>query len=414
MGEQITSKQLLDHYAKKVYQDAVDAKARGELIGWSTAVVPQEFFEAMGLKLIYPENHSAVTSARKRAMEFLESAEAYGYHADICGYMRVNFGYLLKGARGDADVPQAPPPDFVVCCNNYCAVIVKWYENLAKELQVPLIMIDMPFNHDDEVDEARMLYIKAQFERLVEQLEHLTGRKFDEGRFREVMEISCENVRWWKKVSEFAGIVPAPLNGFDFYNYLTLMVFMRGRPETTEVLRRWVEEMGAKAKRGEGPFKDTEEKYRIMFDGIACWPQLAHTARALRSYGINITGSNYPDVWTVEYDAGDIEGMARAYATVANNLNLERQVEKRVQIIKAGKCDGVVYHMNRSCKVMDFLTYELQRRVFEKTAVPYMTFDGDQADPRVFVPAQFDTRLQALVEIMESKKSRGGEDDGES
>jgi benzoyl-CoA reductase/2-hydroxyglutaryl-CoA dehydratase subunit BcrC/BadD/HgdB len=198
MGESVTSKQLLDHYARKVYQDAVEAKARGELIGWSTAIVPQEFFEAMGLKLVYPENHSAVAAARKRAVEFLESAEAYGYHADICGYMRVNFGYLLKGARGDADVPQAPLPDFVVCCNNYCAVIVKWYENLARELQVPLIMIDMPFNHDDDVDEARVLYMKAQFGRVVEQLEHLTGRRFDEGRFREIMEISRENVRCWK------------------------------------------------------------------------------------------------------------------------------------------------------------------------------------------------------------------------
>ena len=106
--------------------------------------------------------------------------------------MRVNFGYLLAGAEGDAEVPPAPVPDFVVCCNNYCTMIVKWYENLAKELGIPVFMIDMPFNPEGVVDEARVRYIRAQFDRLVGQLEDLTGRPFDRDRFREVMEVSRE------------------------------------------------------------------------------------------------------------------------------------------------------------------------------------------------------------------------------
>lgn len=407
MSEVQTSKQLLDHYAGQVYADAAAAKAAGTPVGWSTAIVPQEFFETMGLPLVYPENHSAVISARKRALGFLERAEAYGYHADICGYMRVNFGYLLAGAEGDAEVPPAPVPDFVVCCNNYCTMIVKWYENLAKELGIPVFMIDMPYNPEGVVDEARVRYIRAQFDRLMGQLEDLTGRPFDRDRFREVMEVSRENARLWKRAFELVGHVPSPANGFDFYNYLTLMVFMRGRPETTEVLRLWIREMERKIARGEGPFRGAEEKYRVMFDGIACWPQLAHTAKVFRSYGINITGSNYPDGWAVRYETGDLDGMARAYASVANNMSLEKAVEKRVEIIRQGRCDGAVYHMNRSCKVMDFTTYEAQRRVFAETGVPYMTFDGDQADPRVFVAAQFDTRVQALVEMMEARKGGG-------
>lgn len=42
--------------------------------------------------------------------------------------------------------------------------------------------------------------------------------------------------------------------------------------------------------------------------------------------------------------------------------------------------------------------------------VPSVVFDGDQTDPRIFSQAQYETRIQALVEMMEEnkiKKQRG-------
>jgi len=46
----------------------------------------------------------------------------------------------------------------------------------------------------------------------------------------------------------------------------------------------------------------------------------------------------------------------------------------------------------------------MQRDVFEKTGIPYAGFDGCQADARAFSEAQFETRLQGLVEVMEQHK----------
>lgn len=50
------------------------------------------------------------------------------------------------------------------------------------------------------------------------------------------------------------------------------------------------------------------------------------------------------------------------------------------------------------------LTVEEAELVKERTGVPYVSFDGDQADPRAFSPAQYETRFQALTEIMEQNK----------
>ncbi len=58
----VTLKNLLVHYAGKVDPDAVDVRTRSGLIGWSTAVIPKEFFEAMDPTPLYRENHSAVTA----------------------------------------------------------------------------------------------------------------------------------------------------------------------------------------------------------------------------------------------------------------------------------------------------------------------------------------------------------------
>ena len=79
-----------------------------------------------------------------------------------------------------------------------------------------------------------------------------------------------------------------------------------------------------------------------------------------------------------------------------------------MKIVNDFQLDGIIYHSNRSCKLMDFRQFEVQRRVEGITGVPSVIFDGDQTDPRAFSLAQFETRIQALVEMMEAKKKNGG------
>ena len=61
VGEQLT----------QLYQDTIAAKERGEKIGWSASIFPQEIAEAMGLFIVYPENHAAGLAARHQAEEYL-------------------------------------------------------------------------------------------------------------------------------------------------------------------------------------------------------------------------------------------------------------------------------------------------------------------------------------------------------
>ena len=66
-------------------------------------------------------------------------------------------------------------PDVLLCCSNICSCMIKWYENLARELNIPMILLDIPFNPDYEVSDAEVAYVTGQFWDAVHQLEEITG-----------------------------------------------------------------------------------------------------------------------------------------------------------------------------------------------------------------------------------------------
>ena len=405
MAEEVkmTSKQMLNEVQAKTYQDALEAKAEGRPVVWSTSIAPDELLRTMGLVTVYPENQAAAIGARKEAMKFIENSEGRGYGPDICSYARVNFGYAELQHSEAQDIPL---PDLIFSSSNICHTVLKWYENLAKDLNIPMILFDMPFNHEYEVPDNAVKYIRGQLENAIKQLEDFTGKKFDYDRLAEVMKVNNETCEWWKKATDCAKYTPSPLNGFDMFNYMAMMVANRSAEESRDLYKLWYEELEEKAKQGLGPWKSGEEKYRIIWDGIACWPHLSTTFKGLKNLGINMVTSTYPQSWYKVYETNDLDGMARSYTGNYANRNLDYGRDNMEQLIKDFSVDGVVFHSNRSCKLMDFRTYEVQRRITEATGVPSVIFDGDQTDPRVFAEGQYSTRIGALVEMMDQFKEK--------
>ncbi len=81
----------------------------------------------------------------------------------------------------------------------------------------------------------------------------------------------------------------------------------------------------------------------------------------------------------------------------------------RVNDAIKNKVEGAIIHINRSCKHWSGNMYELERQLREKVGIPTVTFDGDQPIRELFSEAQYETRIQGLVEIMrENKRKKGG------
>ena len=115
--------------------------------------------------------------------------------------------------------------------------------------------------------------------------------------------------------------------------------------------------------------------------------------------------NGYVTAWDVAYEPGDLDGMAKAYQiSSTNSLSTPSIMEKRTHSVKQFHCDGMLCHVNRSCKLMTFHIFVGREIIEQQAGIPCANFDGDQSDSRVFSEAQFETRLQSLVEIMKEKK----------
>ena len=397
-----SAKYKLGKIAADAYTDAFQAKKEGKVVAWVSSNFPVEIPETLGIATVYPENQAAGIAARGAGERMCNVAEADGYSNDICAYARISLAYAKLKECPEQEVAM---PDVVLCCNNICNCMIKWYENLAQDLGVPMLMLDIPFNPDYDVPQSTIDYVSAQFWDIVDQLEKLFGLKWDDDKFQEVTGFSCRASRAWLAATACAKYTPSPFNGFDLLNHMAVMVTARGKQVAGEAMETLYKEYMENHANGTSTFR-TEEKYRIMFEGIACWPYLRVTSTGLKSRGINMVTTIYADAFGFDYDS--FEGMIRAYSSVPNAINLEKARDKRIKLCKDNGVEGLLVHTNRSCKLWSGFMYEMSRQIGEACNIPVTSFDGDQADPRNFSEAQYDTRVQGLVEIMDENKAAKG------
>ena len=403
------SRLMVNEQTAGVYAAAYEAKKRGEPVGWSTAIFPQEICETFDIPVLYPENNAASVSAKHMGEQFISHAEgAMRYPINICSYARLNIGMadVIGNPEFQAD-PMLPRPDFLLIVNNSCTQLMKWYEALARMFDIPLFFIDCLFNYyEEEPAPHRIKYLRSQIENYIKNMEKFLGRKFDWDRFLEVQKISQRNRELFNEIVALNERKPAPMSGFDLFNYMAPLVICRGKASTTAILEQLKKEVLEHIANNTSTFP-AEEKYRVHWEGIACWPNLGFTLKTLKNYNVNAVMNGYVTAWDIAYEPGDLDGMAKAYQTSStNSLSTPTIMGKRIDSIKHFGCDGMLCHVNRSCKLMTFHIHVGREMVEEQCGVPCANFDGDQSDTRVFNEAQYETRVQGLVEIMEENKKK--------
>lgn len=390
----MSARELINELVEKHYKEARDAKKNGEKIGWCTSNFPQEIIQTLDLKVIYPENHAATLASRGEGVGFCNKAEAIGFSNDICSYAKVNLGYLQKEKEASLEIPL---PDYLLCCSNICNQLMKWYLYLSERFNIPLILVDIPYNTDYDTDAIRLGYIKGQFWEAIHKLEKITGHKFEPKKFEEVMDISNKVGVAWNRIADLASGIPSPYDGTDLFVYMGAAVCIRGKRETLEAFNMLINELENKVKKNKIKYYGSE-KFRILYEGICCWPVMMKLATSFALNNMNMVGAIYTNAYGIKYNTFD--DMICAYTYVPNAVNFERALDMRVSEIQKKKCDGVLIHMSRSCKIWSGIMYEMKNQLEDKCKIPVVTFDGDQADAQCFSEAQYDTRIQGFSELM--------------
>jgi bcr-type benzoyl-CoA reductase subunit B len=406
-------RKLLLHFKKQknmkeimtvYYMEAKSARISGRKIAWITSGGPVEPLIAMDVIPVYPENHGAMIGASKMGVGLCETAEGMGYSPDLCSYARSD---IACATVNGGPIGGLPRPDMLVCCNNICGTVLKWYEVQARYFNVPLFILDTPFCHVGFADEAKR-YVRRQLDEYILFLEKTCGRKMDNNRLKEVGKLSLDGQRLWQAVLNTTANRPAPMSAFDAFFHLALIVTLRGTRDVIDYYSQLLIKMKDRVARGKGAIPN--EKYRLLWDNIPIWPRTRWLSQKFASHDACLVADTYTSAWcgTMKYidENNFFDSMAEAYTRIYLNIGIDEMVKQVLEMIDKYQIDGIVMHSNRSCKPYSLGQYDIQKIIEKERGIPSLMIEADMVDERSFAESQVETRIDAFMEVIKQRKGR--------
>ncbi|MEK7486753.1 MAG: 2-hydroxyacyl-CoA dehydratase family protein [Planctomycetota bacterium] len=376
-----------------------------------------EMMKTFDLPVVFPEINSLQTAVKKVAGGFLTEAEDYGYSPDICGYVKADVSVQLRG--GEHPMGKIPKPSIAVL-TNACNTYIKWAEIWERMYHIPIVTIDIPgtrtFFKGLKPKESQFKndcqYVAEQLKELIVLCEKVTGKKFDIDKLREVLTYANEMSVAWKEVLELNKNTPSVFNALtDGTIYLGVANGFRGTKEGSIYFRELVEELKYKAEHKIGTL--TQEKFRLAFVGVPCYPIFRRFNEFFSEWGGAFVHSTY--LWFAsggtqigyEYDLKDpISSLAEGtLLTVREAMDNMFYHEKAVlSMIDSHHMDGVIYHPIKSCRTVSTGLADGRRYLMENRNIATLFIESDMMDKRVVSEAQMKNRIDAFFEGMVSRQ----------
>ena len=378
-----------------------------------------EILRTFNLPVVFPEINSLQLAVRRVAHEYLNQAEDYGYSPDICGYVKADVAVQLRG--GEHPMGRIPKPALAVL-TNACNTYIKWGEIWERMYHIPIFTLDVPGTRaagtqtwagDPDFENDRR-YVQAQLTELIALCEQVTGLKFDIDRLREVMGYANEMSRGWKQVLDFNKSRPSLFNALtDGTIYLGVANSFRGSPQGARFFTNLVEEMAYKASHDIGTL--TEEKYRLTFVGVPCYPIFRRFNEMFTEWGGTFVHSTY--LWFgsggsnvgFEYNlARPLESLAEGVLITVRNAmdSMFYQDRALIEMVDSFHLDGVIYHPIKSCRTVSSGLADNRRSLMAARDIPSLFIESDMMDRRVVGEAQMKNRIDAFFEGLASRRQQ--------
>jgi len=386
------------------YIDAKTAAENNKKVAWITSGGPVEPLIAMDIIPVYPENHGAMIGASKMGVDLCEKAEAMGYASDLCSYARSDISCATVNG---GPIGGLPKPDMLICGNNICGTVLKWYEIQARYFNVPLFIFDTPFCHTAFYEEMRR-YVRSQVDEYIEFLEKTAVRKLDRDRMEEVGRLSVAGQRMWQAVLDTTVNKPAPMSAFDAFFHLALIVTLRGTQTAVDYYQELLDEMNERVKDGIGAVPN--ERYRLLWDNLPIWYRTKWLSDKFAAHDACLVADTYTSAWcgSLRYmDENDfLNSMAEGYTRIYLNIGVDEMARTVCDMVDKYDVDGLVIHSNRSCKPYSLGQYDIQRIVEAKKGIPSLMIEADMCDERMFSESQIETRIEAFIEMLKHRNGR--------
>jgi len=150
-----------------------------------------------------------------------------------------------------------------------------------------------------------------------------------------------------------------------------------------------------------------DEKLRLFWDNIPLWYNMG-LFNYFEKMGAVVVAETYSAAWSIRMDTSDpLKALAiktlKSYPLVSC-LSVETRKEMVLKACREYKIDGALLHSNKSCVPITLGQADIKRALEEELDIPSVVIDADHMDERNFSPAQFQTRVDAFMEMLLEKK----------
>ncbi|TFH40929.1 MAG: 2-hydroxyacyl-CoA dehydratase, partial [Chrysiogenales bacterium] len=225
-------------------------------------------------------------------------------------------------------------------------------------------------------------------------------------RLFEVARLSISAMRLWQEVLETGMNKPAPMTAFDAFFHLALIVTLRGTQVVIDYYRELLAELKARIAEGIGMVPN--EQYRLLWDNLPVWFKTRWLSDKFASHNAALVASTYTNAWCSVVDLIDENDLAGslgiASSSIYINISIDKMLGELGEMIRKYDVDGLVMHSNRSCKPYSLGQYDIQKMVMKEFGIPSLIIEADQVDERNFSDGQIETRIDAFMETIKSRR----------
>ncbi|MEW6529235.1 MAG: 2-hydroxyacyl-CoA dehydratase family protein [Thermodesulfobacteriota bacterium] len=398
----------LNRVVTEYYVECGRAKTEEKPVGWLPPMNGAiEIFYAMDIQPVFPENWSPICAAFGLAERNFEVAEGMGYSRDLCGYMRNIIGYV-HGLMNEEGTPLGglPEPDILLSPGGGCVPVIKIFQELERRFpKAKVYPADLPQVPTEEILPHHLDYSIAEINRLVDFLSEATGRKLDLDRLREVVKLSDRACELWDEIMTYRRCIPTPFSAAEI-GIMFVMVTRQGTQTAVDFLTTVRDEVKEKSAQGLGVLE--QEKIRLFWDNIPLWYNMG-LFNHFEGMGGVVVAETYSSAWSLRLDTDrPIEALAlkslKSYPLVSC-VSVDKRVEMVVKACKEYSIDGAILHRNKSCLPITLGQMDIKKALEAELGIPSIVIDADHMDSRNFSVDQFQTRVDAFMEMLLAKKS---------
>lgn len=397
------------------YNEGHEAKKAGRPVVWSCALVEKELYYALDLAPYYPEQFASLCAVRrktkdseKEAVRFARIAEQTGYSTDLCGYQRVGTGYVINGDLADAPLGGMARPDLLVTTSSICDVRLKWFEDMAQRLDVPLFTLDRPERVFDGIisypKAYEIRYYRSQLEDLLSFVTKVTGHRYDPGRLNQSQDWGYKTNELRLEILELRKSIPSPMGSADGFGTMYPGMYCSGTEKAYNFYRALRDEVKAKVKAGQGQIED--ERFRLLWWGIPLWFNMGIFNYFESLGGVFAYEPLYnPIPWPPRSQDDPLNEIA--VRTLSQGYSVGTFIKWQVEVAREYNCAGAVLAYLLTCRPLYLPGLEIRRVLETELGIPSVLIECDLVDERTFSEGQIRTRLDAFAEQIIRKIDSG-------